>query len=256
MTAATQTVKPAGMGHNAPPEQTPYEAITTKINDLYDEAKQWLDGEPVTTQQYADSLNKLILAIRDAAKEADELRKEEAKPHDEAKAEIQARYNLLIGDTKSIKGKTVLALEAAKKAITPWLEAQDKIKREAERVARETAAAAQRAAQEAFAKAQADDLAAREAAEALAQAAAQAEIAAKVAAKDTAKAKGGTGRATGLRSFYHAEITDGTAFARYIWQNHRQDMDEFLAAFAKKLVDQNHDREIPGVTIHEERKAV
>lgn len=243
-------------GHNNPPEPTPFEAIQSKINDLYDEAKQWLDGEPVTTQKYADSINKLILAIREAAKEADDLRKEEARPYDDAKAEIQARYNLLIGDTKSVKGKTVLALEAAKKALTPWLTEQDRIKREAERVAREAAEAAQKAAQEAFAKAKAEDLAAREDAEALAQAAKQAEITAKVAAKDTAKAKGGSGRASGLRSFYYAEITDGTAFARYIWQNHRADMDEFLASFAKKLVDQNHDREIPGVIIHEERKVV
>ena len=245
----------AEAGHNNPPP-TPFEAIEGKINDLYTEARQWLDGEPVTTQQYADAVNKLIVAISDAEKEADALRKEEAKPYDDAKAEIQARYNVLIGNTKSVKGKTVLALEAAKKALTPWLQEQDRIKREAEKKAREAAEAAQKAAQEAFAKAQADDLAARERAEELAAAAKKAEIAASVAAKDTAKVKGGSGRATALRSFYHAEITDPTVFARHIWMHYRSDMDEFLAAFAKKLVDMNHDRQIPGVTIHEERKAV
>jgi hypothetical protein len=244
-----------GIGHNAPPP-TPFEAIEAKINDLYEEAKEWLDGVPVMTQGQADSLNLLMDMIRKAEKEADELRKEEARPHDEAKAEIQARYNVLIGNTKSVKGKTVLALDAAKKALTPWLEEQDRIKREAERKAREEAEAAQRAAQEAFRKAQADDLAAREAAEALAKQAKDAEIAARVAAKDTAKAKGGTGRATTLRSFYRAEVTDAREFARHLWAYYRADMDEFLATMAKRLVDMNHDRAIPGVTIHEERRAV
>lgn len=245
----------AAIGHNAPP-LTPFEVIETKINDLYTEARQWLDGEPVATQQYADAVNKLINAISDAEKEADALRKEEARPFDDAKAEIQARYNVLIGNTKSVKGKTVMALEAAKKALTPWLQEQDRIKREAEKKAREAAEAAQKAAQEAFAKAQADDLAAREKAEELAAAAKKAEIAAKVAEKDTAKAKGGAGRATGLRSFYHADITDAREFARYVWVSHKAEMDEFLSTLAKRLVDQNHDRTIPGVTIREERKAV
>jgi len=245
------------IGHNQPPEPTPFEAIQIRITDLYDEAKQWLDGEPITTQAMADAVNKLIVLIRDAEKEADELRKAEAKPHDDAKAEIQARYNILIGNTKSMKGKTVLAMEVAKKALTPWLEAQDRIKREAERIAREEAETARRAADAAFQKARAEsDLAAREEAERLATEAAEAERAANRAAKDTAKAKGGSGRATTLRSYWTAEITDATEFARYLWKSRRWEMDAFLANKAQQLVDENHNRPLPGVTIHEERKAV
>lgn len=246
----------AEIGHNAPPEPTPFEAIQTEILDLYEEARLWLDGEKVTTQGQADKLNLLIDSIRKAEKKADELRKDEAKVYDDAKAEIQARYNVLIGNTKSVKGKTVLALEAAKSALTPFLEEQDRIKREAERKAREVADEAERKAREAFAAQKNDDLAWREDAEALAAEAKQAEIAARVAAKDTAKAKGGTGRATSLRSFYTAEVTDATVFARHLWTYYRSEMDEFLATMAKRLVDMNHDRVIPGVTIHEERRAV
>lgn len=246
----------AGIGHNAPPA-TPYEVIKAKISDLYEEAKQWLDGEPVTTQGQADGINKLIGLIRDAKDEADELRKAEAKPYDDAKAEIQARYNLLIGDTKAVRGKTVLALEAAKKALTPWLEAQDAIKREAERKAREEAEAAQKAAQEAMAKArESADLEAREEAERLATAARNADIAARAAHNDKAKAKGGAGRATTLRSYYSAEVTDSREFARYVWVSHKGEIEDFLYTFANRLVDINHDRQIPGVKINEERKAV
>lgn len=246
----------ATIGHNRPPEPTPFEAVEKKIEDLYDEAKNWLDGEPVTSQGMADSLNKLINLIRDAEKEADELRKAEAKPHDDAKAAIQSRYAPLIGNTKSMKGKTVLALDAAKKALTPWLDKVEQEKREAERKAREEAEAAQKAAEESFRSSQADDLAAREEAERLAEQAKKADIAARVAAKDKGQAKSGTGRATGLRTYYTPEITDATAFARYLWQHRRSEMDGFLTEMARKMVAQNHDQTIPGVTIHTEKRAV
>jgi hypothetical protein len=244
------------IGANNPPEPTPFEAVEARINDLYDEAKQWLDGEPVTTQGMADGLNKLIGLIRDAEKEADDLRKAEAKPHDDAKAEIQARFNVLIGNTKTVKGKTVLALDAAKKALTPWLDKIEAEKRAAEAKARMEAEAARIKAEEAFRQSRADDLAAREEAERLATEAKEAERTAARASKDKASAKGGAGRATGLRTYYRAEVTDGTEFARYVWKNYREEMDEFLNGLAKRLVDINHDTPIPGVTIHIERKAV
>lgn len=244
----------ADIGHNNPP--SPFEDIETKINDLYDEAKQWLDGEPVDSQGQADALNTLINMIRDAEKEADTLRKDEAAPHDEAKAEIQARFNVLIGKTKSVKGKTVLALGAAKAALTPWLEKLDAEKREAERVAREEAEEARRLAQAAMALSEPEDLASREQAEALVGKAKTADITARLATKDKAHANGGTGRATGLRSYYTAEINDKTTFARWLWTNRKSEMDGFLSEMAGKIVSQNHDQDIPGVTIHEERKAV
>lgn len=246
----------AVIGHNSPPEPTPFEAVEQKIFDLYDEAKQWLDGEPVATQGQADELNKLINLIREAANEADALRKDEVKPFDDGKAAVQARYAPLIADTKATKGKTVLALAAAKKALTPWLTKIEDEKREAERKAREEAEAARMKAQEALRAADAADLSAREEAERLAEEARQAEIAARVAAKDKGQARSGTGRATGLRTYYVPEITDATAFARHLWQHRRSEMNGFLNEMAEKMVAQNHEQVIPGVTIHTEKRAV
>jgi hypothetical protein len=92
----------ATIGHNSPP--TPFDDIETRINDLYEEAKMWLDGEEVTEQKQADALNTLASQIREAAKEAEEMRKAEAKPFDDGKKAVQERYNPLIQ-----KGKETLS---------------------------------------------------------------------------------------------------------------------------------------------------
>jgi len=244
----------ATIGDNNPP--TPFDEIAERINDLYEEAKGWLDGDPVDSQGQADALNSLINMIRDAEKEADALRKGEVKPFDEGKAEVQARYNPLIGKTKTVTGKTVMALDVAKKALTPWLERLEAEKREAERIAREEAEAARKAAEQAFILSEKDNLAEREEAERLAEAAKQADIKARVAANDKAHAKGGAGRATGLRSVWKAEITDKREFARWIWTHRESEMSGWLREMADKIVEQNHDQDIPGVDIIEERKAV
>ena len=116
----------ATIGHNQPPpEPTPFEVISAKIQDLYEEAKNWCDGEPISTQGQADEVSKLMNMIREAEKEADKLRKDEVAPLDEAKKEVQDRYNPLIGKTTKITGKTVMALDACKAALSddqPYIE--------------------------------------------------------------------------------------------------------------------------------------
>jgi len=104
----------ASIGHNNPPEPTPFELSKQAIEDLYAEAKQWLDGEPVTNEVQAGALNTLQTRIRDAAKEAEKNRKDEAKPFDDGKAEVQARY-------KPIIAKADEADSAVKAALKPYL---------------------------------------------------------------------------------------------------------------------------------------
>lgn len=246
----------AGIGHNMPPEPTPYERVSAKIDKLFDEAKLYLDGEPVASQGVADDIANLLNMIRSAEKEAEEERKNEAKPYDDAKAEIQARYNALIGNTKTVKGKTVLASEACKKALAPWLEAK-----EAERLAelkrkQEEAAEAQRKAEEALRSRDAANLEETAAAEALVKDAKKAAAAAKKVGDATANAGNSTfGRAVSTRTFHRAEVTDERDFARHVWANHRAEMAEFLASLAQQLVT-NGARELPGVTVHAELKVV
>ena len=90
----------AQAGHNNPPT-SPYEEIKQEIEDLFDEAKNLADGEAIDNQALADAVTELHDKIHDAGNRADTARKTEAKPHDDAKAEILARHNKLIGNTKT-----------------------------------------------------------------------------------------------------------------------------------------------------------
>lgn len=244
----------AVMGGNNPPELAPFEQSKATISDLFGEAKNWCDGEPISSQEQADEVQKLLRLIQAAEKEADERRVAENKPFDDGKAEVQARYAPLIANTKSVKGMTVLAVEACKKALTPWL-----VKIDAENRAKAAALAAEaeakaEAAREAMCQRD-GDLEKAAAAEALVREAKDAEAAARKADNAKASAKG-DGRAVTLRDYYTPEITDATAFARHVWTVHRSDMDTFLATMAARIVSNGITSGIPGVTVHHERRPV
>jgi hypothetical protein len=243
----------AEIGHNNPPEPTPFEASRDEIDGLFGEAKNWLDGSGVQSQADADGVSKLLDMIRKATAAAEARRKAENKPFDDGKAEVQARYNTLIGDTKASKGKAVLASEVCKQALSPWLQKLDAEKRAAAEKARAEADEKNRLAQEALRASQVTDLAAREAAEELNREAKAAEAAARRAENDKAQAKGGA-RAIGLRTTYRPEITDPTAFAKWVWLNHKSEMLGHLQTIAERHVA-NGSRSMPGITVHEERKA-
>ena len=242
------------MGHNGGPALTPFEVSRDEIDALCAEARHWLDAGGVKSQGDADGVSKLLDLLRKAIKRADERRVAEAKPHDDAKAEIQARYGALIQDNKSGKGRAVLAVEVCKAALTPWLERQEAEKRAAAEAARREADEQARQAALALQLSKPSDIEEREHAEDLAQDARKAEAAAGRAENDRAAARGGS-RAVTLRTTYRAEVTDETAFARWAWANCRADLSAALAAIASRQVAAGI-RAIPGVAIHEERKAV
>jgi hypothetical protein len=241
------------IGHNRPPvdEPTPFEMSEVESGDLYAEAKNWLDGEPVSTQAQADGISKLIDDLRRAVKLANERRVFEKQPFDDGAAEVQARYNPLVEDGKTRKGKAILAIEIAKKALAPWLQRLEDEKLAAAAAARKIADEKLRAAQEALRASQADDLAKREAAEVLIRDAEKAEAVATRAENDKAHAKGGT-RAMGLRSVWRAEMTDGRAAAGHYWTTRRAEVDAFFQGLADADVRAGK-REIPGFLIQETR---
>lgn len=243
------------IGHNNPPveiEATPFEMSQTEIGDLYAEAKGFLDGEPIASQAMADAVSKLIDDLRKAANLADARRVAENEPFDKGKAEVQARYAPLISDTKTTKGKAVLAIDIAKKALAPWLQKLEDEKRALALAARQLAEEAERKAREALAATRAtEDLAAREAAEAMLRDAQAADAVATKAENDKAHAKGGT-RAMGLRSVWRAEMTDGRAAAGHYWTTRRPEVDAFFQGLADADVRAGK-RTIPGFLISETR---
>lgn len=234
----------AFIGHNNPPEPTPFEACKTAIEDLYSEAKTWLDGEKVTTKEQADALNTLESAVRKAAKVAEENRKAEAKPFDDGKAEVQARY-------KPIQAKADDALASIKAALKPYLLELERQQQEAARIAREEAARKQAEALEAIRQRDAANLEQREAAEKLVAEAKAAEEAARKAENAKAHAKG-EGRATGLRSVFKAVMTDNREAAAWVWNNHNAELMVFVQDLADKAV-RSGSRKIAGFEVVEER---
>lgn len=240
-------------GHNNPPEPTPFELSKEAISDLFAEAKNWCDGQPIATQGQADMVQKLLRDIQAAEKEADARRTMENEPFDTGKAEVQARYAPLIANTKTTKGLTVLAVDACKKALAPWLIKIDDENRAKAEALRKEAEEKQRVAMEAMRQRDGIDLEASARAEELVRDAKAAETDARRADNAKAQAKG-EGRAVGLRDYYTPEITDATAFARHVWLTHRPDMEAFLAGMAAKLVTSGI-HTIPGITVHHERRA-
>jgi hypothetical protein len=243
----------AAIGHNQPPEPTPFEASVLEVADLCLEGKNWLDGAPATSEVEATAISKLLDLFRQAEKRIDGRRKAEAEPHDKAKAEIQERYNVLIGNSKSVKGSIPLAVEACKKALAPWLEAEEARKHAEAIAARKAADEAAERARAAFQAAPVTDLAGRIEAERLAGEAKQAEALAQDADKDKAAARGGA-RAVTLRTIYRAEVTDRRTVLNWFAANRPDHLAGMLQTAVESLCAANV-RNVPGVTYHEERVA-
>lgn len=224
--------------------KSPFELVKDTIEDLYGEAKQWLDGEPVTTKEQADALNTLESRVRAAAKEAEAKRKEEAKPFDDGKAEVQARY-------KPVQAKADSALDAIKAALKPYLIELDRQQREAAAAAKAEADRKMAEALEAVRQRDAANIESREAAEAAIKAAKDAEEAARKAEGQKAHAKG-EGRATGLRTVHRAVIADQREAAAWVWTDRNAELMVFVQDQADKAVRAGA-RSIRGFNIIEEK---
>lgn len=238
----------AKLGHNRPPEPTPHEVATLSINDLYNEAKNYLDGEKIDRQEIADDISKLLNLIRAAKKAADAARRVENRPFDEGKAEVQARYNPLLN-------KADLAMTVCKKALEPWLEKLDAEKKAIAQKARAEAEEKQRQARESYHATDQQNLEQRERTEALIEDAKAADIAAKRANSDTAKASGGVGRAVSLRTTPRPVLNDPVVAVRHYWAINQPAIEAVLTSLAETDV-RGGVRNIPGFEIVEERKAV
>lgn len=234
---------PAPMGHNLPTD--PHAAMQIHAEALFETAQGFLDGEPIADQQTADTVSMLIDEARKAAKDADAMRKAEAKPYDDGKAAVQAKW-------KPVAARLELVADTAKRALVPFLAAQEAKRIEVERLARAEAAQKAREAQEALSTA-GTDITARAAAEDAIAAAQDAEKVADRIAKQKAHATGGS-RAIGLRSYWVPTLTDAAAALKHYRAAQPDALKAWLLDQAEKDV-RGGARAIPGFTIDEERRA-
>lgn len=194
--SALNLLNPAAtIGHNHPPD--PIDEALTAITDLYDEALNFADGEPIDSDAMHDTVTALRDALHEAGKAADALRVEAKKPLDEQIDAIQSRFNPAIQPKKGMVDRAKASLG---ELLAAWR------KQEADKKAAIAAAArleAERIAKEAqdAKRASAGNLVAREEAEALLVEAKQAE---KQARRDDKAATSGLG----LRTVWRAELVD------------------------------------------------
>lgn len=237
----------AKRGHNNPPEATPFEAFDTHLGDLFLEARNHLDGGGIQTEGQAEAVSKLLDLIRTAGKDADKARAAEKKPHDDAGKAVQARWKPLID-------RAELAADTCKRVIGPWLRKQQEAQAAAAAAARAEADRKAQEAAEAIRSTDVTDFAAREDAEVLVKDAKRAGADAERAEKARPQATGGA-RATTLRSYYRAELTDASAALRHYVATNPDAIKACLLALAETDVRAGK-HTIPGVTVHEEQRVV
>lgn len=239
-------------GANNPPVESPFEKAAKRIEDLYLESGNWIDGKPIETQAQADEVQTLLRMLQEAETEADQARVAENKPFDDGKAEVQARYAPLIGNTQKVKGKTVLAIMGCKAAVQNWLlKVQAEQRVEAERLRKEAQAQAAEAQAALDAARETPDLAAFEQAEQAIQDASVMARAADRAEKAKPKAAG-YGRAVGLRTVYTPALADPVKALGWCWLNERAAMEEAILAIAKTRTHGGVCT-MPGIALKEEQ---
>lgn len=235
------------LGANNPPvEIDPFDALKVNADDLLEQART------ITKVENADQLAALETLADDLKDAADALEAERVarkKPLDIAIAEIQETFNQYLAPltNKTVKGKIPLALDAIKKAKEPYLQEQDRLRREAAEKARMAAEEAARIAAEAARAAAGEDMEAREEAEVLV-------VQAQAMARNATRAETETTKGTGLRSFWVPELTDATAALKHYIARNPDAVKDFLRDLARKDVAAGL-RTIPGFTVAEERRA-
>jgi hypothetical protein len=244
---ATQLEDPRlAIGGNEPPMPTPYEAFRDHIADLMDEARGFLDGDPIANEGQAAAVSKLLTDARDASRDADKQRKVEKEPHLEAGRTVDATW-------KPIIERADLTVSTCKQALAPWLRKLEDEQRAAADLARKEAEAKAEEARAAIASANLADLEAREQAEILIKEASKADKLASKAENARAQAKGGA-RAVSLRSVWYTAMTDPVVALKHYRAMQPDLLKAWLIEQAEKDVHGGA-RSIPGFEITEERIA-
>lgn len=217
---------------NNPP---PLDHFGLHIEDLFSLVSNTLAGGPVQNDEQESALDGLLDDLRKAKKDADAQRAAEKAPHDAAAKAVQTAW-------KPLLDRCDAGVDAIKKALTPYREARQRAKDEAAAKARAEAEAAQKAAQEKLRKS--DDLEERFAAEAQL----------KQASKLQAVANKIDRSATGLRTYWEAEVTDARAALNHYIKHSPEAFHVLIQDLA------NHDARntrapVPGVVFHERKRA-
>lgn len=230
---------PPQIGHNKPPEQIIFDRIT----DLYEEAKNWADGTPISTPEMLVMVQTLDKQIAEAAAEAETLRKAEKDPHDVAAKAVQDKFNPYIQKDKGTAAKARAALKVVASAYAKKLLVEQEA---AAKALREAAEKAQADAREAM-KASAGDLDAREDAEEL-------EKEAKALQREATRANKDAGKGLGLRTVTKVSIANELEALTWCFQKDPETFVDLALTMAREHATRMNTTTIPGFTITKEKE--
>jgi hypothetical protein len=224
-----------------------YTAWIDTANELKEEAKHWLDGNPIQSEEEASKVALLINKARDIAKNAEDERKARTKPLDDEKKTIMANYKPAIDTCETV-------IDVAKRVSTKWIVEQDRIREERIRAEAERLRIEQEALKKAAQEiATIDDLEAHK--EAIGRQM-DAQAALEKDAKQKAVIRGG-GRTISTRTVYNIEIVDKKALAAWFWNYEPAALTEWLSEQALKRVRAaSGNININGIKITSEKVAV
>jgi len=206
----------AVIGGNAPLD--PIDVITAKHESTRMEVENWLDGKLVATEEQMLAVDKLLKAMKTAATELDAARDAETGPLHKAWKEEVARWKPTEKDYERLKTGLVKLVDDFKQKLAA--------EKEEKRIAAEKVAAdLAEAARLLHLEANPADIEAVRAADAAIADAAKAKRVAVAAGRDTVK---------GLRTYTTRTITDGTACARWIWQNDKDALLAWMQAYVDR----------------------
>lgn len=234
----------AVIGHNLP---EPFLLYNESIHDLLIEANNYLDGKDIENEEQEAAVASILTRLRREANAADDQRKAEKKPHDDAGKEVQAKWMPLLE-------KADLGVQCAKSALTRFLRKKEAAQQAAAEAAAEEARQQAEAAAQAAQNVREDDFAGQTTVRVLRENAAAAEKIANRLGNERVQAKGGE-RAVGLRSVWTPTLTDPVAALKHYRERQPDALKEWLLEQAQRDVRAGS-RAIPGFTIDKSRVAV
>lgn len=223
---------------------SPFDEVTYLIDELYDEAKNWADGDAIVSAEQHDKVTELRKAIHDAGAKAETMRVDEKKPFDEAVKVIQDKYNPYI---QGKKGKVDVAKDALGKILEAWRVKELRAKEEKASAEKAEADRLKAEAEEAI-RASAGNIEERENAEKLLEQAKKQEKTALNTQKTVASGNG-------LRKVYIANLVNLNDAIKHYWASDRDEFIKLVETLAKRDVLSGQ-RSIAGFEIVEEKRAI
>lgn len=225
----------AVIGHNNPPD--PIDEALAPFGDAISEAENWLDGEPVQTEEQMHAVDSILGSIKSALKNVNDAEAAVTKPLHAAWKEEKERWKPTIQDLTRMKTGLVKLVAEFKAELARKQREEERQARAAAEEARIEAARAAREADEGNIEQ------VREAAELQHQA----ELAhAEMAAVSKAKVKG-------MRKVVKYQITEPRKLINWIATNDKPAMMEFMEGWARR--NHRNMRHADGLDVWEEKEA-